>query len=85
MARLPYLERDDLAPEARHIYDEIAGSRGSVAPNFKVLLKQPGGHLQAGSPRGLRPVRNSSQCPDQGAGRAHRRSGVRWRLRLDHE
>ena len=41
MARLPYLERDDLPPEARHVYDEIAGSRGSVAPNFKVLLNSP--------------------------------------------
>ena len=41
MARVPYLDREDLAPEGRHVYDEIAGSRGSVALNFKALLNSP--------------------------------------------
>jgi 4-carboxymuconolactone decarboxylase len=35
------LERGDLAAEHQHIYDDIAGSRGRVQPNFKVLLNNP--------------------------------------------
>jgi 4-carboxymuconolactone decarboxylase len=35
------LEREDLAAEHRHIYDDIASSRGRVQPNFKVLLNNP--------------------------------------------
>jgi 4-carboxymuconolactone decarboxylase len=41
MARIPPLEREDLPAEHRHIYDDIAGSRGGVQPNFKVLLNNP--------------------------------------------
>jgi 4-carboxymuconolactone decarboxylase len=41
MARLRSLEREDLPAEHRHIYDDIAGSRGRVPPNFKILLNNP--------------------------------------------
>ena len=41
MVRVRSLEREDLAAEHRHIYDDIAGSRGRVQPNFKVLLNNP--------------------------------------------
>jgi 4-carboxymuconolactone decarboxylase len=41
MARIRSLEREDLPAEHRHIYDDIAGSRGGVQPNFKVLLNNP--------------------------------------------
>ena len=41
MPRLPFMAREDLAPEHRHVYDEIAASRGSVDPNFAVLLNSP--------------------------------------------
>src|SRR5215471_10058054 len=41
MARMRSLEREDLAAEHRHIYDNIAASRGRVQPNFKVLLNNP--------------------------------------------
>jgi 4-carboxymuconolactone decarboxylase len=41
MVRMRSLEREDLAAEHRHIYDDIASSRGRVQPNFKVLLNNP--------------------------------------------
>jgi 4-carboxymuconolactone decarboxylase len=41
MARLRGLERADLAPEHRHVYDDIAASRGGVPPNYTVLLNSP--------------------------------------------
>ena len=41
MARLPFLNREDLAPEHRPVWDDIAGSRGSVAQNFQALLNGP--------------------------------------------
>jgi len=41
MARLRSLEREDLAPEYQHVYDDIAASRGGVPPNYKVLLNSP--------------------------------------------
>ena len=41
MARLRSLEREDLAPAYRHVYDDIAASRGDVPPNYKVLLHSP--------------------------------------------
>lgn len=41
MARLRSLEREDLAPADRHVYDDIAASRGGVPPNYKVLLHSP--------------------------------------------
>lgn len=41
MARVRYLEREDLAPEHQPLYDEIAASRGGVPPNFKALLNSP--------------------------------------------
>ena len=41
MARVRPLEREDLPAEHRHIYDDIAGSRGGVQPNFKALLNNP--------------------------------------------
>ena len=48
MARVPYLDRDDLAEDDRHIYDRIAETRGSVEPDtpmpnsFRALLNSPG-------------------------------------------
>ena len=41
MARVRPLEREDLPAEHRHIYDDIASSRGRVQPNFKALLNNP--------------------------------------------
>jgi 4-carboxymuconolactone decarboxylase len=41
MARLRSLEREDLPAEHQHVYDDIAGSRGGVPPNYKVLLNNP--------------------------------------------
>ncbi len=41
MPRLPFMAREDLAPEQRHVYDDIAASRGNVDPNFAVLLNSP--------------------------------------------
>ena len=48
MARVPYLDRNDLAEDDRHIYDRIAETRGSVEPDtpmpnsFRALLNSPG-------------------------------------------
>lgn len=41
MARVPYVSREDLAPDIRHIYDQIAQERGQVADHFKALLNSP--------------------------------------------
>ena len=41
MARVRSMEREDLPAEHRHVYDDIAGSRGGVQPNFKALLNSP--------------------------------------------
>jgi 4-carboxymuconolactone decarboxylase len=41
MARVRPLEREDLPAEHRHVYDDIAASRGGVQPNFKALLNNP--------------------------------------------
>ena len=41
MARVPFLNREDLAPEHRPVWDEIEGSRGDVAQNFRALLNGP--------------------------------------------
>ena len=41
MARVPYLKRDDLAPEYRRVYDEILRTRGVVWPNFEALFHSP--------------------------------------------
>ena len=41
MSRVPFLNREDLAPEHRPVWDGIAGSRGSVAQNFQALLNGP--------------------------------------------
>ena len=41
MARVPFLNREDLAPEHQPVWDDIAGSRGSVAQNFQALLNGP--------------------------------------------
>jgi 4-carboxymuconolactone decarboxylase len=63
MARVRPLEREDLPAEHRHIYDDIAGSRGGVQPNFKALLNNPlatarmaalGGYVRFEAPLPLR-------------------------------
>jgi 4-carboxymuconolactone decarboxylase len=41
MTRVPEPTRDELDPETRAIYDQIAGSRGAVAGPFGVLLHHP--------------------------------------------
>ena len=41
MARVRYMEREDLPDEDRHVYDDIAGSRGAVNLNFRALLNSP--------------------------------------------
>ena len=41
MARLPFMAREDLAPEHQHVYDEIVASRGNVDPNFAAMLNSP--------------------------------------------
>jgi 4-carboxymuconolactone decarboxylase len=45
MARVRYLTREDLPESHRHIYDEIASSRGTkmVAKAFRALLHSPEG------------------------------------------
>jgi len=41
MVRVPYVSRDDLPPNKRHVYDEIGSRRGHVARPFAVLLNSP--------------------------------------------
>ena len=41
MARIPYVSREDLAEDKRHVYDGISGSRGSVLHVFQALLNSP--------------------------------------------
>src|SRR3954466_16311688 len=41
MARVPYLQREQLPPEQQKHFDAIAGSRGRVGPNFQTLLNSP--------------------------------------------
>jgi alkylhydroperoxidase family enzyme len=41
MARAPYISRDDLPPEKRDLYDQIAGPRGHVARPFEAMLGSP--------------------------------------------
>lgn len=41
MPKFPYATRDDLALDKRHVYDGIAGSRGSVGHVFQALLTSP--------------------------------------------
>jgi len=38
VARVKYIEREDMKPEDLSVYDDIAGSRGQVNTNFKALL-----------------------------------------------
>lgn len=49
MARVPYVKREDMAPEDQRHFDGIAGSRGRVGNNFAALLNSPAatGHLAA--------------------------------------
>ena len=41
MPKFPYVNRDDLMADSQPIYDEIAGSRGSVGHVFQALLTSP--------------------------------------------
>ena len=41
MARVPYVQREQLPPEQQKHFDSIAGSRGRVGPNFQTLLNSP--------------------------------------------
>ena len=41
MARMPYIQREQLTPEQQQHYDAIAGSRGNVGPNFQALFNSP--------------------------------------------
>ena len=40
MARVPYVQREQLKPEEQKHFD-TAGSRGRVGPNFQTLLNSP--------------------------------------------
>lgn len=42
MARVPYLDRADLAPEDRDIYDDLLAQRGEVINLFRALAHTPG-------------------------------------------
>jgi len=41
MARVPYVQRDDLPEQKQPIYDQIAKTRGSVSNVFSALLNNP--------------------------------------------
>lgn len=41
MARIPTLDREHLSSQGQAAFDQIAGSRGNVAVNFKALLNSP--------------------------------------------
>ncbi len=41
MAKLPYISRDELPEDKRHVYDRIAETRGSVDHIFRLLLNSP--------------------------------------------
>ena len=41
MARVPYVQREQLKPEEQKHFDAMAGSRGRVGPNFQTLLNSP--------------------------------------------
>ncbi|MGE3536585.1 MAG: carboxymuconolactone decarboxylase family protein [Candidatus Tectimicrobiota bacterium] len=49
MARVPYIQREQLTPEQQGHFDAIAGSRGRVGSNFQALLNSPeaGGRFAA--------------------------------------
>ena len=49
MARVPYVQREQLTAEQQRHFDAIAGSRGRVGPNFQALLNSPeaGGRFAA--------------------------------------
>jgi 4-carboxymuconolactone decarboxylase len=41
MAKLPYVSREDLPEDKRHVYDRIDETRGSVDHIFRLLLNSP--------------------------------------------
>lgn len=41
MSRVPFLTRDDLPPDKRDLYDQVAARRGHVARPFEALLNSP--------------------------------------------
>lgn len=41
MARVPYIDREDLPGEQRHFYDEVANRRGGMSMPFKAILNSP--------------------------------------------
>ena len=49
MARVPYVQREQLTPEQQQHFDAIAGSRGRVGTSFQALLNSPeaGGRFAA--------------------------------------
>lgn len=51
MARVPYVAKEDLPEDQRHIYDEIAGSRGKVVigHGFRALLNSPEAAARVGA------------------------------------
>ncbi len=42
MARIPFVNRDSLAPEARRLYGRVGETRGSVINLYKILFNSPG-------------------------------------------
>jgi len=41
MPRVPYVAREDLPPEQRHLYDDISRGREYMSTSFKALLNSP--------------------------------------------
>ena len=48
MAKVPLVSREELPEDKQHIYDSIAGTRGSVLNVFRVLLNSPDAAEAAG-------------------------------------
>lgn len=41
MAKLPYVTREDLDPDKKHVFDRIVGTRGKVLHIFQAILNSP--------------------------------------------
>ena len=81
MAKVPLVTREDIPEDRRHVYDEIAGTRGSVLNLFRTLLNSVdateavanlGGYIRYRSPP--RPGDTRDGDPGDGAREQH---GVR--------
>ena len=85
MARVRPLEREDLPAEHRHIYDDIAGSRGGVQPNFKALLNNPLATARMAALGGYVRFETPLSSRVKILGRSGHGTGIRRRLCLDSQ